>query len=154
MNFADLISIERVACGVTCNSKKRALEILSHLVCDNNDDINQNEVFESLIARERLGSTGLGKGIAIPHGRLKSGTQTIAAFIQLEEGVDFDAPDGVAVDMLCALMVPEVCSDEHLQVLAVLSEMFSDKTTREKLRSAKEAKEIYEILTSQRENNH
>lgn len=152
MNFTDLISINRIAVGVECSSKKRSLEMLSQLICDDADNINQNDVFDSLIARERLGSTGLGKGIAIPHGRLKSGSQTLAAFIQLEKGVDFDAPDGVAVDLLCALTVPEECSDEHLQVLAYLSEIFSNEETRSKLRSASNAQEIYDILTAKRAN--
>jgi len=153
MNFTDLISTHRIAVGVECSSKKRALEMLSQLIGDSADNINQNDVFDSLIARERLGGTGLGKGIAIPHGRLKSGSQTLAAFIQLKDGVDFDAPDGIAVDLLCALTVPEECSDEHLQVLAYLSEIFSDENTRNKLRSANDSQEIYSILTAKREND-
>ena len=153
MNFTDIISISRIAAGVECSSKKRSLEMLSKLICDDADNINQNDVFDSLIARERLGSTALGKGIAIPHGRLKSGSQTLAAFIQLKDGVDFDAPDGIAVDLLCALTVPEECSDEHLQVLAYLSEIFSNENTRNKLRSASDSQEIYDILTAKRENN-
>ncbi|HFE38966.1 MAG TPA: PTS sugar transporter subunit IIA, partial [Gammaproteobacteria bacterium] len=94
MNFADIISVNRIATHIECSSKKRSLEILSRLICESSDNINQNDVFDSLIARERLGSTALGKGIAIPHGRLKFGTQTLAAFIQLNKGIDFDAPDG------------------------------------------------------------
>lgn len=152
MNFTDIISVTRIIAGAECNSKKRSLEMLSHLICEEDDNISQNDVFDSLIARERLGSTALGKGIAIPHGRLKSGSQTIAAFVQLKKGVDFDAPDGETVDLLCALTVPEKCSDEHLQVLAYLSEMFSDKNTREKLRTASDSQEIFDILTAQREN--
>ena len=154
MNFADIISVNRIAAGVECSSKKRSLELLSHLICDSANNINQNDVFDSLIARERLGSTALGKGIAIPHGRLKSGSQTLAAFIQLQEGVDFDAPDGDTVDLLCALTIPEECSDEHLQVLAFLSEIFSDDNTREKLRTANNSQDILDILTAQCENKH
>jgi len=152
MNFADLISVSRINTGIECSSKKRSLEMLSQLICKNADNINQNDVFDSLIARERLGSTALGKGIAIPHGRLKSGSQTIAAFLQLKEGVDFDAPDGASVDLLCALTVPAKCSDEHLQVLAFLSEMFSNDDTRTLLRNAKDPQEIYDILAAQRDN--
>lgn len=149
MNFADIISINRIATGVECASKKRTLEVLSQLICDKCDNINKNDVFDSLIARERLGSTALGKGIAIPHGRLKSGSKTLASFVQLKEGVDFDAPDGEPVDLLCALSIPEECSDEHLQVLAYLSEKFSDDGIREKLRNAKDPQEILNALTSQ-----
>jgi len=151
MNFADIISIKRIAAGVECSSKKRSMEVLSQLICKSSDSMNQNDVFDSLIARERLGSTALGKGIAIPHGRLKSESKTIAAFVQLKEGVDFDAPDGAAVDLLCALSIPEECSDEHLQVLAYLSEMFSDESVREQLRNADSPQEILDALTLQRE---
>lgn len=148
MNFSDIISLNRIAINVECASKKRTLEVLSQLVCDDYDNINQNDVFDSLIARERLGSTALGKGIAIPHGRLKSGKKTLAAFVQLKEGIDFDAPDGAPVDLLCALSIPEKCSDEHLQVLAYLSEKFSNDAVREKLRNAKDPQEILDALTT------
>lgn len=149
MNFSELISLNRIATNVECASKKRTLEVLSQLICDNCDNINQNDVFNSLIARERLGSTALGKGIAIPHGRLKSGGgETLAAFVQLKEGIDFDAPDGEPVDLLCALSIPEECSDEHLQVLAYLSEKFSDEAVRKKLRDAQNPQEILDALTS------
>jgi len=149
MNFSELISINRIATNVECASKKRTLEILSQLICDDCDNINQNDVFDSLIARERLGSTALGKGIAIPHGRLKSGGgETRAAFVQLKEGIDFDAPDGAPVDLLCALSIPEECSDEHLQVLAYLSEKFSNDSVRGKLRNAQDPQEILDVLNA------
>ena len=146
MKFANLITSNRVACNVDTASKKRALELISHLIGDDTPDLNPNEIFDSLIARERLGSTGLGKGIAIPHGRLKSGHKTIAAFIQLTHGVDFDAPDGQPVDLLCALLVPPECTDEHLNVLASLSEMFRKSELRDLLRNTHEPEELYEIL--------
>jgi len=148
MKLANLITIDRVACDVDTASKKRALEHLSHLISNNSPELNPNEVFESLVARERLGSTGLGKGIAIPHGRLKSGNKTIAAFIQLVNGVDFDAPDGEPVDLLCALLVPPECSDEHLEVLALLSEMFRNPELRDRLRNTHSPAEIYDLLAN------
>jgi len=147
MQFTNLITLNRIECNVETTSKKRTLEHISHLICNDIDDIDQNEIFNSLIAREKLGSTGLGKGIAIPHGRLKNTNQSIAAFIQLKEGVDFDAPDGEPVDLLCALLVPPDCSDEHLEILAQLSEMFSDPKTREKLRNTHDSESIFRILT-------
>lgn len=148
MKLANLISADRVACDVDTVSKKRSLEYLSHLISDDSPELNPNDVFESLVARERLGSTGLGKGIAIPHGRLKSGDKTVAAFIQLAQGVDFDAPDGQPVDLLCALLVPPECSDEHLEVLALLSEMFSSEKLRDSLRGAHNPEVIYELLAN------
>ena len=148
MKLANLITVDRVACDVDTASKKRALEHLSQLISQDSPELNPNDVFESLIARERLGSTGLGKGIAIPHGRLKSGDQTIAAFIQLVNGVDYDAPDGQPVDLLCALLVPPECSDEHLKVLALLSEMFRNPELRERLRSTHSPEVIYGLLAN------
>lgn len=147
MQIANIISVERIACDVEMASKKRALEQLSELICVDSPSLNQNEVFESLIAREKLGSTGLGKGIAIPHGRLKSGDKTIAAFLQLSKGIDYDAPDGQPVDLLCALLVPPESTDEHLEVLAKLSEMFRQPELRERLRNCHDPEQIIAILT-------
>jgi len=146
MKLANIITVDRVACDVDTASKKRALEHLSQLISTDAPDLNPNDIFESLVARERLGSTGLGKGIAIPHGRLKSGNQTIAAFIQLAKGVDFDAPDGQPVDLMCGLLVPPECSDEHLEVLATLSEMFRSSELRDKLRDSHNPEIIYGLL--------
>jgi len=148
MQLIDLLAQTRVVCGLRSASKKRALEELSHLIVEGDRSVSQLEVFESLIARERLGSTGLGKGIAIPHGRLKTGTKAVAAFVKLAQGVDYDAPDGLPVDLLCALLVPANCSEEHLQVLALLSEMFSSPEFREKLRSATTAEALHALLVS------
>lgn len=147
MHVADLLEPDRIVCGMQTSSKKRALEELSHLIVQDEPELNQTEVFERLIAREKLGSTGLGKGVAIPHGRLKSGDKTIAAFIQLETGIDYDAPDGQPVDLLCALLVPPESTEEHLQTLATLSEMFSQPALRDRLRSAGNSQELYEILS-------
>lgn len=147
MHVADLLEPERIACRMQTSSKKRALEELSHLIVRDEPELNQTEVFERLIAREKLGSTGLGKGVAIPHGRLKSGDKTIAAFIQLESGIDYDAPDGQPVDLLCALLVPPESTEEHLQTLAALTEMFSQPALRDKLRSASSSQELYQILS-------
>jgi PTS system nitrogen regulatory IIA component len=100
-----------------------------------------------LIARERLGSTGLGNGIAIPHGRLKNGQQTIAAFMQLSTSIDYDSVDNAPVDLLFALIVPENSTEEHLNTLATLAEMFSNTETLNKLRQSSSSEEMYTILT-------
>ena len=146
MQLSEILEPARIAIGVDSASKKRALEELSSLIVQGEPDITQTEVFECLIAREKLGSTGLGKGIAIPHGRLKHGNKTIAAFIQLAHGVDYDAPDGQPVDLLCALLVPPESTEEHLQTLSRLTEIFSQPELREKLRHAKDSNELYHIL--------
>jgi len=147
MQFANLITPNRIECKIPASSKKRTLEHISQLISNDISGVDQIEVFDSLISREKLGSTGLGKGIAIPHGRLKSADKTIAAFVQLDKGIDFDAPDGEPVDLLCALLVPPECSDEHLEVLALLAEMFSKPEIRKKLREADDPASIHSILT-------
>jgi len=146
MHLTELINPERVRCAVDAASKKRSLEELSHLIADGDAELDSHEVFESLIAREKLGSTGLGKGIAIPHGRLKAADKTLAAFLQLKEGVDFDAPDGQPVDLLCALLVPPESTEEHLEVLAELTELFRDESLRSSLRQAATAEDLHRLL--------
>ncbi|MDH5301154.1 MAG: PTS IIA-like nitrogen regulatory protein PtsN [Gammaproteobacteria bacterium] len=147
MQLSDLLVRDRIACDILSGSKKRVLEQLSELIASNEPDINQQEVFESLINRERLGSTGLGKGVAIPHGRLKASDKTLLAFAQLKEGIDYDAPDNQPVDLLFALVVPPESTQEHLQILAALSEMCRDEQFRQQLRSAHSSDELYTLLT-------
>lgn len=151
MNIADIIVPERVICDVDVNSKKRALEKLGDVIADNangNGNIPVQDVVDSLLARERLGSTGIGYGVAIPHGRLKNTNKAIAAFIRLSHGIDFDAIDNQQVDLLFALLVPENSTEEHLQLLAQLAEMFSNNEFRDKLRTAKEQAAIYSLLST------
>ncbi|MDJ0780284.1 MAG: PTS IIA-like nitrogen regulatory protein PtsN [Gammaproteobacteria bacterium] len=147
MNISDFLSPECVLSGVECHSKKDALDTLAKTIANSDSATSQNEVFDCLLARERLGSTGLGNGIAIPHGRLKLGKKTLAAFIQLETAIDYDASDKLPVDLLFALIVPEESTDEHLQILAKLAEMFSQQAIVTKLRTANSAEDLYSILT-------
>ena len=147
MNISDILSPECIYPNMDCHSKKDALDTLAKSIADSDNSISQTEVFECLIARERLGSTGLGNGIAIPHGRLKNGKKTLAAFIQLESAVEYDAVDNAPVDLLFALIVPEDSTEEHLQTLAKLAEMFSDTSTLKKLRQSDSATDMYTILT-------
>ena len=142
MQIADLVTHERVACNVKVSSKKRAFELLAELLARNQQGLTQAEIIESLLARERLGSTGLGHGVAIPHGRIKRLNRAIGAFVQLENGIDFDAIDNQPVDLLFVLLVPEKCTDEHLQILAKLAEMLGDEGTRDKLHAAKSCEEL------------
>lgn len=147
MLINNLIAPDHVACCDT-KSKKRALEILSEIIARDQETVSTNDVFDSLIARERLGGTGVGHGVAIPHGRLKNSTQTYAAFIKLDEGVDYDAPDQQAVDLLFALLVPEESTEEHLQILAQLAQMFSDESFRNSLRDCDSAEQLHTRLIS------
>lgn len=145
MQLNDILAPQRVLAGAQASSKKRALELLSRLLADPSDTTPQ-EIFESLTARERLGSTALGYGVALPHGRMKKISATRGAFVQLVQGVDFDAADRGPVDLLFAIVVPEHCTEEHLQLVAQIAELFSNDTMRNQLRQAKEAGELFDAL--------
>ena len=147
MQISDILSLDCILSNVDCHSKKDSLDTLAKTIANANSGTSQTEIFDCLIARERLGSTGLGNGIAIPHGRLKQGKKTLAAFLQLDTAVDYDAVDKLPVDLLFALIVPEESTEEHLQTLAKLAEMFSDTSIVNKLRQSNTPEEIYSILT-------
>ncbi len=146
MHIGELLTADRVQCDAESASKKRALEQLSALIAGGQATPNQKEVFDSLLARERLGSTGLGHGVAIPHGRVKSGADTLGAVIKLEHGVDFDAVDGQPVDLLFGLLVPEQSTDIHLQLLAQLAQMFSDAEFVAQLRQSGSTEQLYQLI--------
>ncbi len=147
MEIADILTTDRVLCDVSASSKKRALEKISELIASADPALTPGEVFDCLLSRERLGSTCIGSGVAIPHSRVKHGERTLAAFIKLSEGVDYDAVDRQPVDLLFALLVPEESTDEHLEVLAYLAEKFSDKSFRDELRASHSCEELFELIT-------
>ena len=126
MNITDLLVPERVSCRDGLGSKKRLLEYVSELLANSSPELTQHEIFEALISREKLGSTGLGKGVAIPHGRIASLARPVCAFVRLATPVDFDATDGQPVDLIFTLLVPEDSTEEHLQVLSTIAEIFSN----------------------------
>jgi PTS system nitrogen regulatory IIA component len=137
---------ERIGCNVEAASKKRVLEQLGQRLAEAVPDLNQDMVFDALLERERLGSTGLGKGIALPHARMPHITEAVAAFIQLPEGIDFDAIDNQPVDLAFAMLVPEEATDEHLQLLAKLAQMFDDQEFCTALREAESAQDLYQLI--------
>ncbi len=149
MELIDLITPERVA-SAAVSSKKRALEQLSHLIVEGQEGLSEGDIFDSLIARERLGSTGLGHGVAIPHGRVKDSDKTVGAFLRLPEGIDFGAIDQQPVDLLFALLVPEHSTEEHLQLLAKLAAMFSDQTLLQALRESDDPQQLFHLIESWR----
>jgi PTS system nitrogen regulatory IIA component len=150
MNISDIIDPDRVICDIDAPSKKRALERVGDIIVGNSSSLTAQDVVDSLIARERLGSTGIGYGVAIPHGRLKNTERTIAAFVRLHDSIDFDAADNQRVDLIFALLVPENSTEEHLQILAQVAEMFSDAGFREQLRATKDRQAIYNLLSGWR----
>ncbi|VAW61017.1 PTS IIA-like nitrogen-regulatory protein PtsN [hydrothermal vent metagenome] len=163
MNINQLITPERVKCLSGINSKKRTLESLSHLLGSGTTGIDHSDIFHQLIERERLGSTGLGRGVALPHARLSANHDkqedasepppehspelALGSFIKLDKGIDFDSTDLQPTDLLFGLLVPEEYTDEHLQVLATLASMFSDGDFCQQLRHCQTDEELYHQLT-------
>jgi PTS system nitrogen regulatory IIA component len=146
MNITDLLDPERIVCCVNAGSKKRVLEKLAALLAENASQISKNDIFDALINREKLGSTGLGRGVAIPHGRMPSLTTPLCAFIKIDEPVEFDASDGQPVDLVFALLVPEESTEEHLQVLSTIAEIFSNPVICTALRGCETGQGILERL--------
>lgn len=146
MQLTDFLTTDRIACDVNAHSKKRALEELSELISHDQSSISATDIFDCLLSRERLGSTGVGFGVAIPHGRLKDSNHTTAALIQLNHGIDFDAVDNQPVDLLFALVVPDKATEEHLKILALLAAMFKEDELRARLREAKNPEDIMQLV--------
>ena len=148
MKLDQLISESSVICDAEVSSKKKALELLAELLAAQTTDNNTVEIFQHLIEREKLGSTSLGHGVALPHARTAKCDRAIGAFIKLKQGIDFDSPDNQPTDLLFALMVPEEHTSEHLEILASLASRFSDESLCHSLRSASSSTELYNRLTS------
>lgn len=148
LTLAEILTPERVQCDVDASSKKKALEILSELMAGAEAAPDSRAVADRLLAREKLGSTALGHGVAIPHGRCPEVTSAVAAFIKLREGVSYDAPDGEPVDLIVGLLVPQECTDGHLQLLAQLAELFSQGDIRDQLRRPVSPNDVMDILSS------
>lgn len=146
MKFNRLIKIDHIQLNCLAGSKKKALEIISEMVTDNYPELSTNKVFQTFIERERLGSTGIGHGVALPHGRLSECTETIGIFITLTDGVDYDAIDRKPVKLLFALLLPEHSTAEHLEILAKLAEFFRNEENRQTLNNATSSESVYNIL--------
>ncbi len=144
----DFITEQRVRCALDIASKKRLLEALAGLLAAGHPRLDPDLVFERLLERERLGSTGLGHGIALPHARVKEVSEALGAFVSTARGVDYDAVDGEPVDLAFALLVPESATEEHLQLLAQLAGLFSDPEVRARLRESETPAAILRLLDS------
>jgi PTS system nitrogen regulatory IIA component len=143
--ISNLLLPENVLAGFDAGSKKRLFERAGQMF-ETSHGVAAAQVFESLFSREKLGSTALGYGIAIPHGRIKGLKDTACAFMRLAQPVDFDAPDNLPVDLLFILLAPAAATDLHLQILGELAQMFSEKEMREKLRHAADSQELHRLL--------
>jgi len=141
-----LLPASNVLLDLPASSKKRAFE-QAGLLFENNQGVARAKVFDSLFARERLGSTGLGQGVAIPHGRIKGLKDAVAAFVRVAEPIPFDAPDGQPVSIMIFLLVPEQASQAHLDLLSELAQMLSDKAFRQSLLEAPSPEAVHKALT-------
>ncbi len=145
--IAKLLPESNVLLDAELGSKKRVFEHAG-LVFENHQQIGHSQVFDSLFAREKLGSTGLGQGVAIPHGRIKGLREATAALVRLKNPIPFDAPDGKPVSLVFVLLVPERATDLHLQILSELAQLFSDRAFREQLAACATPAEAHRLVTT------
>jgi PTS system nitrogen regulatory IIA component len=146
-HVARILPLANVLPDLAASSKKRLFEQVG-LLFENQHGIARGAVFESLFARERLGSTGLGQGVAIPHGRIKGLKDAMGAFVRLAQPVPFDAPDGIPVNLVFTLLVPEHATEKHLEILSELAQMFSDRPLREAMKLAADAPALHQIISA------
>lgn len=146
MQLTDILTLDCTQCAVQDASKKKILETVSQLIAPKLAGISRHEVFESLLQRERLGSTGIGLGIAIPHGRLEKAARPVAVLLTIQSAVDFDAIDNQPVDIVFALLVPENEPEQHLQTLSEVARKLNNKDCCRGLRKASSDKELYQLF--------
>ena len=143
--LASILPAAQVLVHVDASSKKRAFEEAG-LLFENLHSLNRSLVTDSLFSRERLGSTGLGHGVAIPHGRIKGLKAPMAAVLQLAQPIGFDAPDELPVGLLIFLLVPEAATQKHLEILSEIAEMLSDTGLREKMAASVNSGELHGLI--------
>ncbi|MBK6324053.1 PTS sugar transporter subunit IIA [Candidatus Aalborgicola defluviihabitans] len=144
--LASILSPAQVLAQVEVTSKKRAFEEAG-LLFENLHGLSRALVTDSLFSRERLGSTGLGHGVAIPHGRIKGLKAPMAAVFQLAHPIGFDAPDDQVVELLIFLLVPEAATQKHLEILSEIAELLSDADLREKLKASTDAAQMHALIS-------
>ena len=145
--LANLLPAENILLDLEASSKKRVFE-QAGLIFENHQGIARSSVFDSLFAREKLGSSGLGQGVAIPHGRIKGLKEARGAFLRLAAPVPFDSPDGKPVSLLFVLLVPEQANELHLQILSELAQSFSDRSFRDALIAAPDVDTARQLFIS------
>ncbi|WP_034992931.1 PTS sugar transporter subunit IIA [Beijerinckia mobilis] len=147
MSLTDLIAAEAVIPSLKANTKKQALLDLSNHAAQISD-LDAREIFDTVLQRERLGSTGIGSGIAIPHAKLHKAKSIFGVFARLVRPIEFDAIDGMPVDLICLLITPESAGADHLKALARLARLLRNPATAEKLRAARDQSALYSVLTA------
>ena len=151
-NVAENVSVAPVEISDLV-SRKRLLELLTELLTNGQDDVNPRTVFQTLVDRERLGSTGIGHGVALPHGRVEGLERPLGAIAVLDEPLDYDALDGEPVRLAFGLLVPAQATEEHLRILARLAQLFSNSSLRQELLSSASSNQCYQHLVTARLND-
>jgi len=146
MLLEEIIQPDSVLCNAHARSKKHSLEIMSELLVRSHPAIASEDIFERLIERERLGCTSLDQGVAFPHCRVEGLVASVGALIKLSEAVEFDSPDGEAVDLIFGLLVPADLKDQDQADICDIAELLGDREFRAKLRGASSSSELYDIL--------
>ncbi len=146
-HFSHILPETNVVIDLECSSKKRAFE-QAGLIFENNCGIARSTVSDNLFARERLGSTGLGHGVAVPHGRIRGLKAPLAAFVRLSEPIPFESPDGEPVKLLIFLLIPDNVTQQHLEILSEIAEMFSDTSFRTAMAEEADIKSLHQRLVS------
>lgn len=146
IRIENILTPGRSLVNVPGGSKKRVLEQIAKVLGQDLPDLDSQTIFESFIAREKLGSTGFGNGIAIPHCRMPGCASPLSAVLRLDTPVDFDAIDGAPVDLLFVLLVPEAATDEHLELLRQIASMLDREEVRERLRQARSGQDLYQAI--------
>ena len=149
MQIDSFLADDAVFIDLEASSSKKALESIASAVSERHPDAQGRALLKALLERERLGSTAVGGGVAIPHCRVEGVDQIVGIFVRLTNPIKYDAPDNQPVDLLFALVVPADCVDGHLQALAAISEKLNLSSLREQLRLGKDAKQVYNLLTQQ-----
>lgn len=146
MQLSEILISSCTSCHVAVSSKKRILEKICQLATAQITDIDQDELLDSLLDREKMGSTGIGNGIAIPHGRLPNADKVVAVLVTTEKAIDFDAIDNRDVDIFIALFVPENSCQEHLDTLQNIAKLFSDKKMIKQVRKCNDSQTLYNLI--------
>jgi PTS system nitrogen regulatory IIA component len=148
MKLQDILSQDCTLCAVPASSKKRILEKISAIAATKISEISQQELLDSLMQREKLGSTGIGNGIAIPHGRLSKSNQVVAVLMTTDHAIAFDAIDQRPVDIFIALFVPESLCKEHLSTLQSIAKLFSDKSIAKEIRKCTSDQQLFQLVSA------
>jgi len=146
MTLQDILTLDCTQCAVPASSKKRILEQICQLAAEKIDSCSASDLLDSILNREKMGSTGIGNGIAIPHGRLSNTDKAMAILLTTEKAIDFDAIDNKAVDIFICLFVPQNSTQEHLNTLQSIAQLFSDRKTAKQVRKCTNNQQLFNFI--------